>query len=119
MNIHVRRFPVLPDGNVWQVSNGGGTHPLWSRSGDELFYLAADGAMMSVRVSVNADRWTPVTPTRLFHGRYLTHTSENSRHYDVSGDSKRFVMIKQDNPDRPRPIVIVQGWAEELKRKVQ
>ena len=118
LNVHVRRFPVQPDGNVWQVSTAGGTQPLWSRSGEELFYVAADGAMMAVRAASEADRWTPVTPTRLFHGQYLTHTSENSRHYDVSADGRRFVMVKQDNVDRPRPIVVVQGWAEELKRKV-
>jgi hypothetical protein len=118
IDIHVRRFPVQPDGTVWQVSSGGGTHPLWSRSGDELFYLSGDGAMMAARASTSGDRWTPATPARLFQGPYLIHTSENSRHYDVTADGKRFLMIRQDDPDRPRPIVVVQGWAEELKRKV-
>ena len=119
LNIHVRRFPVHPDGNVWQVSTGGGTHPLWSRGGDELFYIASDGALMAVRADTRAEQWSPVTPAQLFKGRYMTHTSENARHYDVSADGTRFVMIKLDDPDRPRPIVVVQGWAEELKRNVQ
>ena len=119
MNIHVRRFPVQTDGAVWQLSNGGGTHPLWSRAGNELFYLAADGAMMTVRAETRADSWTPVTPARLFHGRYMIRTSDNARHYDVSADGKRFLMVKVDDPDRPMPIVVIQGWAEELKRRVQ
>jgi serine/threonine-protein kinase len=119
LDVHVRRFPVQPDGTVWQVSSGGGTHPLWSPAGGELFYVAADGAMMAVRADTAAERWAPGTSTQLFRGTYVIHTSDNARHFDVTADGKRFVMVKQEDPDRPRPLVVVQGWGEELKRRVQ
>ena len=118
MNVYVRRFPVDVNGGVWQASTAGGTHPLWSRTADELFYISADDAMMSVRVSTRGNRWIPVTPEAIFTGSYFLRSSEIGRQYDVSADGRRFVMIKQA-PDTPRPIVVVQGWAEELKRQVR
>ena len=53
---------------AWQVSTGGGTQPLWARNGQELFYLAPDGALMSVPVE-RGTTWTAGTPTKLIDGR--------------------------------------------------
>ena len=53
----------------WQVSTGGGTRPLWARNGQELFYLAPNGALMSVRVE-RGTTWTPSTPTELLMTPY-------------------------------------------------
>ena len=47
--IYVRPFPEV-NGGHWQVSTGGGTRPLWARSGQELFYLGPSGALMRVGV---------------------------------------------------------------------
>jgi hypothetical protein len=43
-----------------------------------------------------------------------------SSNYDVTYDGKRFLMIKDDDPDRAtsRQIVVVLGWANELSRMV-
>ena len=53
----------------WQVSTGGGTQPLWARNGQELFYLAPDGTLMSVPVE-RGTTWTAGTPTKLIDGQY-------------------------------------------------
>ena len=45
----------------------------------------------------------------------------NGRHYDVSPDGKRFLLLKdvQDTERGETPqLVLVQHWAEELKRLV-
>ena len=47
--ISVRPFPAVDTGR-WQVSSNGGQHPLWSRDGRELFFIAADGRMMAVPI---------------------------------------------------------------------
>ena len=47
--IYVRPFPDADSGR-WQVSTGGGTRPLWARSGKELFYVGPSGAVMSASV---------------------------------------------------------------------
>jgi hypothetical protein len=41
-------MPFPPSGRKWIVSSGGGTQPRWRRDGRALYYLSADGTMMSV-----------------------------------------------------------------------
>ena len=67
--VFVRPFPEVTK-EKYLVSTDGGTQPLWARNGRELFYLAPNGALMSVRVEPGA-RWTTGTPARLIDGRYL------------------------------------------------
>lgn len=40
--------PFPPNGEKWQISQAGGVQPRWSPDGNELFYLDADGRMVSV-----------------------------------------------------------------------
>jgi hypothetical protein len=42
---------TLPQpGGKWQVSTNGGRAPVWSRDGNEFFYIGAGGKMMAVAV---------------------------------------------------------------------
>jgi serine/threonine-protein kinase len=121
--IFVRPFPNVITG-LWPVSTGGGTQPLWARNGQELFYLAPNGALMSVHVAPGAT-WTASTPTKLmdapyYHGGNGLFGQGLFRTYDVSLDDTRFLMIKEGGgPNQstaaPPSIVVVQNWFEELK----
>ena len=51
--LFVRPFPNVNKRKT-QVSTVGGTEPLWARNGQELFYLAPNGALMSVPVERGA-----------------------------------------------------------------
>lgn len=123
-DVHLRPFPEVTRGQ-WTVSHGGGTEPLWSRDGRELFYRSPDRGVMRVAVTPGAD-WTAGTPTSLFAGAaYWLAPVGNAavaRTYDVSPDGKRFLMLKNVEPDTPArrapQIVVVQNWHEELKRLV-
>ena len=57
------------------VSAGGGMFPRWRGDGKELFYVAADGTMMSipVRESANGETLEPGAPTKLF--RYQAYVA--------------------------------------------
>jgi serine/threonine-protein kinase len=119
--IYVQPFPDVDKGR-WQVSTGGGQQPLWARNGQELFYLAPNGALMSVPVERGAT-WTAGTPTRLIDAQHYVGVGTNgARTYDVAPDGRRFLMIKQaGGPDQtltPTSIVVVQNWFEELRRLV-
>ncbi|MGH9256171.1 MAG: protein kinase domain-containing protein [Vicinamibacterales bacterium] len=132
--IYVRPFPAV-NGGRWQISTDGGTRPLWLRSGQELFYLAPAGILMSLRVE-NGPAWRASTPAKLFEGSSYLFAEVGQglpgRTYDVSLDAKRFLVIKADPSDRlaltgaagasARPaeegLVVVQNWTEELKRLV-
>jgi serine/threonine-protein kinase len=116
MEVYVRPFSN-ERGGIQQISTAGGTRPLWSRNGRELFYLAPSGALMSVAITAGAT-WSAGRPVHLFEGAYyFPQGGAMGRTYDVSPDGKRFLMIKSAD-DSPRRIVIVQNWLEELKRLV-
>ena len=117
--VFVRPYPDVNKGKI-QVSTVGGAQPLWARNGQELFYIAPGGALMSVPVKPGPT-WTAGTPSKLIEASYFRGGGGNdSRMYDVSPDGKRFLMIKQDvSANQPAArIVVVQNWLEELKRLV-
>ena len=116
--IFVRPFPRVDSGR-WQVSMAGGTRPVWAKSGRELFYLDSSNSLMSVRVGTSGPTFSAGTPVTVFETKYVQ--SNPSRHYDVSADGQRFLMIKDGpaNPSAmPASLVLVEHWFEELLRRV-
>jgi serine/threonine-protein kinase len=113
--IYVQPFPDM-EGRRWQVSTQGGTQPLWSRDGRELFYRAPDNAVMSQRVT-SGSAWDNVTPVRLFgHNQPVGNAlGGTARTYDEAPDG-RFVIINLANSQPGPKIVLVRNWFEELKR---
>jgi hypothetical protein len=103
--IYVRPFPAVDNGR-WQVSTGGGQQPAWARSGRELFYWGPDGALMAVSVAAapGGGSFAADTPVKVIGSGYYTAVGENNlgRTYDVAPDGKRFLMIKNATPTRPR-----------------
>ena len=94
-----------------RVSPNGGTEPVWSRRGDELYYLEGR-RLMAVAVSVGSTfGFKPAT--FLFESRDLTTDQPPS--YDVALDG-RFLMIKPSatQPRTAPQIVVVLNWSEEL-----
>src|SRR5262249_24892684 len=51
--IYVQPFPIS-NGGKWQISTAGGSQPVWSADGTEIFYLAPNGDMMVVPVTQQA-----------------------------------------------------------------
>jgi len=116
--IYVRPFPDVSSGR-WQISTAGGTRPLWSRDGRELFYLAAPGTVMAVPILDTTAGFSAGRPEMVIEGDYVAGAA--GRTYDVSPDGRRFLMVKDvesDGDAPPAQIVIVQNWHEELKRLV-
>ena len=116
-DIYVAPFPDATS-RKWKVSKAGGTRPLWSPVGLELFYVAPDGALMSVRFDPQSGPLGDPTVV-VKAGPYMTRGGGGAvpqRTYDVSSDGQRFLMVKGDLP-APSQIVLVQHWLmEELKR---
>ena len=110
----VQSFPE-PKGRT-QISISGGTEPVWSRDGRELFYLDGD-AMMAVEIRTSPT-FTAGTPRRLFEGRFA-RSPNTVASYDVSADGQRFLRVQPMHPDPPRDrIQVTLNWFEELKRLV-
>lgn len=50
----------------WQVSTGGGIHPVWRHDGRELFYLNPAGELMAAPLATTAAAVVPGVPVALF-----------------------------------------------------
>jgi Tol biopolymer transport system component len=87
--IYVRPYPG--PGEKRQVSNNGGTEPIWSSDGKHIFYREGDTKMMSAEISNG--QGADGTPTVLFGGSYVLNPAGTAPNYDVAPDG-RFLMIK-------------------------
>jgi hypothetical protein len=113
--ICVRPFPG--PGPMSQVSTDGGTEPVWSRDGRELFYLNGD-KMMAVDVAARP-AFTAGPPRLLYEGRYDTSVTFTSS-YDVSLDGRRFLRAQPpESGPAATQIQVVINWGEELRQKVR
>lgn len=123
--VYVEPYPG--PGARYQVSTDGGDDPAWARSGRELFYLVpqSEERMSAPRKLMVVDVRTEPTfiaskPRLLFEGP-LWRGRGPSRHYDVSPDGRRFLIVQErEQPMLPRPanLQLVVNWIEELKRRV-
>jgi Tol biopolymer transport system component len=99
----------------WAVSRDGGTEPVWSPRGDELFYRDVAGNVVSVSVRTTPT-FTPGASTVLFsaaeYDRYEGH-----RQYDVAPDGRRFLMVRQVRGGEQPSVVLVKGWLEAVRAK--
>jgi len=106
--VYLRPFPG--PGDRTQVSPSGGQHVRWARNGSELFYIAADQRLTSVRVAFGANG-KPVlgTPVPLFR------TESDSgllvrQQYVVSPDGQRFLFNAATDAIDPPSITLLLNW---------
>ena len=116
--VYVKAFPG-PGAKI-QVSNDGGTDPVWRRDGRELFYRNGD-RMMAVAVSGSNGFGRP---QELWRGPYSPGMSTScgapgltSSNYDVTPDGQRFLMIRDEDDlsTASNTIVLVVGFAREMR----
>lgn len=110
--VYVRSFP--DGGRKFKASVDGGSQPLWSRDGRELFYRNKT-RMLAVPLTRTDDQ--PLgTATVLFDQELSAGNGTTFAHYDVLPDG-RFVMIKR-GPESGR-LNVTLNWTTELKRLTQ
>jgi Tol biopolymer transport system component len=113
--IYVEPYPG--PGGTHQISSDGGTEPVWSPTGREIFYRLGD-KMMAVDVAT-APSFSIGKAHKLFEGHYLPNDGYARPNYDVSSDGQHFLMVKPvGQPGRATQIEVVLNWTEELKRLV-
>jgi hypothetical protein len=115
--IYVR--PFTADGKVGgdkrRISTNGGTQPKWRAGGQELFYLADDGQIMSVPVKTSGAELEYGAPKALFKTRMLNRYSL-LHEYDVTADGQRFLVGTLIGESKAAPPTVVLNWAADLKK---
>jgi Tol biopolymer transport system component/predicted Ser/Thr protein kinase len=98
----------------FQISTAGGGQPTWRGDGKEIFYVAADGKMMSVPVESGESFF------RLGKARALFQTTLNSsntiREYDVTPDGQRFLINERNNDSEDVPVTVIVNWPRLLEK---
>jgi len=104
----VQSFPK--PGGKWQVSTDGGTSPVWSRDGKELFFLGANGKMMAVDVRSGAGN-------KFDNGlaKPLFDLPNGAFYFDVSREG-HFLIPAPVEQTSGGPITVVVNWAAGLRR---
>jgi eukaryotic-like serine/threonine-protein kinase len=88
------------------VSTRGGSQPTWRRDGREIFYLAADGAMMAVPVT-SESRFEHGPELTLFHLPSQQILAPFAPSYAVGPDGKKFLIRSELTIGAYRTITVV------------
>jgi serine/threonine protein kinase/Tol biopolymer transport system component len=100
--------PLAGGAGKWQISSGGGIEPRWSAAGDEIAYISPDGDLMAASIDSSANS------IRVGNVAKLLHVGETSAltifRYDVSPDSKRFLVLTVGTQAHTDPLTIVTNW---------
>ena len=117
--VFVQQWPG--PGPKTQITSQGGTDPIWSRTSNELFYRDRDKMMV---VDVVTQPTFQASKPRLLWEAHYSHGMSSScgppgtteGNYDVTGDGRRFLMIKDlDEDAQSTRVIVVLNFAEELK----
>ena len=112
--VFVRPFPDVQAGK-WQISLDGGTDPLWSADGRELFFRTLDGDGLLVadmaRGPALADRrmLTRASPTTGFE------LNRADRMFEVARDGRHFLVSIDGSEDLSGDLIVVQNFIVELR----
>ena len=109
--LYLQSFPA-DAGKRYTVSSQGGTGPAWRRDGKELFFVAGDGRLTAVPVTMNgadvqlgrAKSLFPMSPSTIFH-----------RSYEVSKEGQQF-LIATPAQAGGAVITVVLNWQRALKK---
>jgi serine/threonine-protein kinase len=118
--VYVRPFPDVESGR-WQISVNGGFAPLWSNSGQEIFFVDSSDQLVVVEVDTSNGLLTS-PPTPLFRLPEEFETFDISVAYDLSPDDQRFMFVRigadAANDASDAAVVLVTSFHEELRTRV-
>jgi Tol biopolymer transport system component len=104
--VYVAPFPG--PGGKWQISKGGGNSPTWVKNQDEIFYAAAGGRVMAVRIQAGVNTITVGSPEELFRNERITAA-------DVSPTGQRALVTIGAEIGESHPISMMLNWTDVLK----
>jgi hypothetical protein len=108
LEIYVTSFPDVR--GKWQVSDTGGTQPRWRGDGKELFYLASDGKMMAVPLTVGG-HFDSGAPVALFQANVREQVAGSELvTYDATKDGQRFLINTPLEKAETKPMILTGEW---------
>ena len=113
--IYVRPFPLPSAGGAgkWQISNNGGSWPIWPSKGGEILYRSGD-QVLAVAYTSAADSFVPEKP------RVRATTTGSAPGFDVAPDGRLVLMMPAvaEATTAEHTLMFVQNFYDELRRRV-
>ncbi len=119
--VFVRAFP--DKGGQWQISTNGGTAPIFSQNGKDLFYFdVPDDRIMVASYSAKGDTFVAEKP-RVWSGQSVALTLSGSvgAQYDVAPDGKRLAIATSAGGSTQQDaghVIFLENFIDELQRKL-
>ncbi len=109
--VYIQAFPE--ERGRWMVSTQGGSYPVWSRDGSELFFVSSDNRLMAVDVAAG-DAFVAGTPEPLFP---ISLKGSQGSPFDVSPDGQRILLNALALTDTSNlGATLVLNWSQILQR---
>jgi eukaryotic-like serine/threonine-protein kinase len=116
--VYVRAFP--DNGERMPISNSGGSQPVWSLNGHDLFYRNDEQRIMVATYTVKGDSFLVVGKPRVWSERQLANTGMNPS-FDLAPDGRVAALMPAENPGPPDTqghVTLVMNFFDELRRRV-
>ena len=117
--VYVRPYPG-PGGRIKISGGDGGSEPLWSPDGSEIFYRTGSEQLMTATI-VRSPTLSASAPRLVLNtAPYFSEASEDSpRQYAISPDGKRFLFVKPGERKRQSvtQLQLVTDWPAVFSRK--
>jgi serine/threonine-protein kinase len=115
--VFVQAFPDT--GGRWQISNDGGTFPVWSPNGHDLLYQAGD-RIMAVAWTAKGDRFVAEKP-RVWLAKLGGLHAGFGTAWDLAPDGKRLAVVTPAEtsgaPRQDHDVVLLLNFFDELRRR--
>ena len=121
--VYVRPFRGgAPSGSgKWQISTDGGSHPIWSRNGRELFYQSLDNRIMVATYTAKADSFA-ADKSRLWSDTQIREPIALQWNLDLAPDGKRFAVFPRPDATGGQKgsvhVTVLLNFFDELRRRV-
>jgi len=109
--VFVAAFPQ--PGGRWQVSQGGGSEPRWSRDGRELFFIDPENNLVAVEVDPTAAGFQAGASRTLFQ----VHGAGGERRYDVAPGGDRFLVTVPPEADLASSVTLITDWTRKMRER--
>ena len=117
--VYVRAFP--DSGGKWQISNAGGSYPVWSHNGHELFFRSGDNRIMVAAWTAKGDSFVAEQPKVWSEKQLVDFGVVGGSTYDVAPDGNRIAaLMPVEAPETQQAqnhVIVLMNFFDELRRK--
>ncbi len=108
LEIYVVPFPIR-SGVRWRVSTNGGSMPLWSRNGREIYYVDRMSRLVATTVTTGGSVQVGAT-IELFSVLPYVVDVISRRNYDADASGNRFLMIRAVGGQSGEQVIVTENW---------